>query len=493
MRDITIYQAYLEISNITMSETKRNKSIILVSSIIVAIVCIIPIYFTKSDIFLSVNPKSYQDQSKLKQGQYTLPSVKDNSLKVEQVTNGLTFPTSMAFIDNNNILVLEKNTGHVRLISNGIMQNQPVLKVKVNSENELGLLGIAILKDIDYRQIYYQDDVTNKKVANAVNNNTAGKTRETNNATTYAFLYFTELKNKTNSSSEDMLRNSIYRYEWNGKSLVNPALIFTLPAKPGLYHDGGKLVIGPDNSLYAVIGDLNSIYGTAQNHDSRRESNGTSGILRINPINGSPVKDNPFIPQYSENNNTDNARLTPYYYAYGIRNSFGIAFDPVTRILWDTENGEDKYDEINIVKPGFNSGWHKITGPVSANKMTEKDLISVPESNYSDPVFSWRYAIGVTDIEFLKSSKLGEKYKNNLFVGDINNGNLYYFQLNETRTGLKFNSSGLSDMVVDNKNELSGITFAAGFKGITDIKTGPDGCLYILSYLDGKLYRIVLS
>ena len=195
------------------------------------------------------------------------------------------------------------------------------------------MLGIAILKDIDYRQIYNQDDVTKKRVANAVNNNTAGKTRETNNTTTYAFLYFTEPKNNTNSSSDDILRNNIYRYEWNGKSLVNPTLIFTLPAKPGLYHDGGKLVIGPDNNLYAVIGDLNSIYGTAQNHDSRRESNGTSGILRIKPIDGSPVKDYPFIPQNSENNNPNNAKLTPNYYAYGIRNSFGMAFDPVTRIL----------------------------------------------------------------------------------------------------------------------------------------------------------------
>jgi glucose/arabinose dehydrogenase len=206
VRDIIIYQAYLEISNITMSETKRKKSIILVSSIIVAIACILPIYFTKSDIFFSANLKSYQDQSKLKQGQSPFPSVKDNSLKVEQVTNGLYFPTSMAFIDNNNILVLEKNTGHVRLISNGIMQNQPVLKVKVNSENELGLLGIAILKDIDYWQIYNQEDVTKKKVANVVNNDTAGKTREANNTTTYAFLYFTEPKNNTNSSSEDILR-----------------------------------------------------------------------------------------------------------------------------------------------------------------------------------------------------------------------------------------------------------------------------------------------
>ena len=282
----------------------------------------------------------------------------------------------MAFIDNNNILVLEKDTGHVRLISNGVMENEPVRRVKVNSENERGLLGIAILKNIDNSRIYIQDDVMTKKRANAVNNNTTGKTREINNTTTYAFLYFTESKNNTNS--DHILRNSIYRYEWIGKSLVNPTLIFTLPAKPGLYHDGGKLVIGPDNNLYAVIGDLNSIYGTAQNHDSRRQSNGTSGVLRINPINGSPVKDNPFIPQYSENNNANNARLTPYYYAYGIRNSFGMAFDPVTGILWDTENGEDKYDEINIVKPGFNSGRHKIMGPVSANKMTEKDLISVP-------------------------------------------------------------------------------------------------------------------
>jgi aldose sugar dehydrogenase len=478
-----------------MIETKRKKFIILVLLITAGIASIIPIYSTIGDIFFSANLKSYQNQSKLKQGQYALPSVKDNSLKLEQVISGLSFPTSMAFIDNNNILVLEKNTGHVRLISNGIMQNESVLKVKVNSENELGLLGIAILKDIDYRQIYNHDDITTKKVVNAANNNTAGNTRETNNTTTYAFLYFTKPKNNTNS--EDILRNSIYRYEWNGKSLVNPTLIFTLPAKPGLYHDGGKLVIGPDNNLYAVIGDLNSIYGTAQNHDSRRESNGTSGILRINPINGSPVKDNPFIPQYSEINNTNNSRLTPYYYAYGIRNSFGIAFDPVTRILWDTENGEDKYDEINIVKPGFNSGWHKIMGPVSANKMTEKDLISVPGSHYSNPVFSWRYAIGVTDIEFFNSSKLGSEYRNNIFVGDINNGNLYYFEVNESRTGLKLDynndSKGLKDMVADNKNELSEIIFGSGFKGITDIQTGPDGYLYILTYLDGKLYRIVPS
>jgi glucose/arabinose dehydrogenase len=129
--------------------------------------------------------------------------------------------------------------------------------------------------------------------------------------------------------------------------------------------------------------------------------------------------------------------------------------------------------------------------PIRNEDLVEGELVNLPGSYYSDPVFSWYHSIGVTDIEFLKSSKLGEKYKNNIFVGDINNGNLYYFQLNDTRTGLKFNSSELKDIVADNNNELFEITFASGFKRITDIETGRYGYLYILSYLDWKLYRIV--
>ncbi len=167
--------------------------------------------------------------------------------------------------------------------------------------------------------------------------------------------------------------------------------------------------------------------------------------------------------------------------------------------LWDTENVEEKYDEINVVNPGFNSGWVKIMGPLSRyhNDVTKGSLVNFQGSYYSDPVFSWYRSIRITDIEFLKSSTLGDKYKNTPFVGDINNGNLYYFEVNESRTGLKLDykddSKGLKDMVADNKNELSEIIFGSGFKGITDIQTGPDGYLYILTYLDGKLYRIVSS
>ena len=92
----------------------------------------------------------------------------------------------------------------------------------------------------------------------------------------------------------------------------------------------------------------------------------------------------------------------------------------------------------------------------------------------------------------MKSSALGQKYKNNIFVGDYNNGNLYYFELNSTRTGIK-PQAGLSGLVVDNEGQLSAVTFGTGFGAISDIKTGPtDGFRYVLSINDASPLRILV-
>jgi glucose/arabinose dehydrogenase len=388
------------------------------------------------------------------------PSItKDPNLKVETLVNGLSSPTSMAFIDNNNILVLEKG-GQVRLVTNGVLQDKPVLQVSVDTESERGLLGIAIMN-------------STKASDTTISNN--------NNNKFVVFLYYTE------SSGAD-LRNMVYRYNWDAQTqtLINPSLILDLPALPGPNHDGGKLVIGPDHYLYAVIGDLNH-RGKLQNIIDGPDPDDTSVIFRVNPNDGSAAPDNPFI-------NDPNIEIHKYY-AYGIRNSFGITFDPVTRNLWQTENGPDAYDEINVVKPGFNSGWIKVMGPLSRNADVNvaDQLVNYPGSHYTDPIFSWKNSIAVTDIEFMKSSVLGQKYKNNIFVGDYNNGNLYYFELNSTRTGIK-PEAGLSGLVVDNDNQLSAVTFGTGFGAISDIKMGPtDGFLYLLSFDDGSIYRIVPS
>ena len=389
------------------------------------------------------------------------PIINDPNLQAEIFVEGLSFPTSMAFIDNNNILVLEKEDGTVRLVSNGILQEQPVLKVDVNSDSERGLLGIAIMN---------KDTV---------------------------FLYYTDSSSSSSSSSSEdnePLKNRVYKYQWNEeeKILVNPKLILDLPAIPGPNHNGGKLAIGPDNYLYAVIGDLNHD-GKLQNIVDGPKPDDTGVIFRVNPENGSSAPDNPFA-------STENNR----YYAYGIRNSFGIDFDPVSGKLWDTENGPQYGDEINLVEPGFNSGWKQVMGPISKNNIIEDELVNFPGSKYAAPVFSWVPSTGITDIEFLNSSKLGEKYANNIFVGDIGaetDGYLYFFQVNDDRTGITFDSNsqiGLTDLIADNEEEMSAIAVGTAFGGITDIETGPDGFLYLLtvdreSDGEGKIYRISLS
>jgi aldose sugar dehydrogenase len=360
------------------------------------------------------------------------PKILDSGLKVEKVISGLDKPTSMAFLDHDVILILQKDNGMVRLVSNGHLQPSPVFHTFVQNASERGLLGIA--------------------VANATSQ------------TKTVFLYYTEL-------AGNEVRNRVYRYEWNSSGNFSAGtLVIDLPGQPGPNHDGGKMKIGPDNMLYAVIGDLNR-NGMLQNFKTGPQPDNTSVILKVdrdgNAVNG-----------------------TSKYYAYGVRNSFGLAFDPLTGVLWDTENGPADYDEINVVTPVFNSGWEQVIGPINRTGKTTNSLVQLPGSHYADPVFSWRQARGITDIEFLNSTKLGEKYANNIFVGDINNGNLYFFKVNENRTGVELSGPGLKDLVADNNAEVQAITFGTGFGGITDIETGPDGYLYVLSY-NGDLYRII--
>lgn len=416
--------------------------------------------------------------------------IRDKNLRVETVAEGLSSPTSMDFIDNNNILVLEKDKGIVRLVSlNGTLSQEPALKLNVDTKGERGLLGITTKRIETTRSDSNSTFATKRNVADE-----KGK---------LVFVYFTgSSSNNNNVINNTTLKNRIYSYDWNREKLVNPRLILDLPAEPGPYHQGGKLKVGTDNkNLYAVIGDLTNPNGVLQNFREGKKPDNTSSILQIQLDNNNSMYTNSKSNLlYTTSRDTANSTNYSYeHYAYGIRNSFGIEFDPVTGILWDTENGEYNYDEINIVKPGFNSGWAQVMGPISRNDTNKiiNNLVSLTGSAYADPVFSWKEQIGVTDIEFLNSTKFGSKYENNIFVGDINNGNLYYFEVNDNRSGLNFSSVNngahreLEDSVADSKEELSQITFGTGFGRITDLETGPDGFLYILTYEDGKIYRIV--
>ncbi len=399
------------------------------------------------------------DSSIAHEQEKNMPLLHDAGLDIELVAEGLAYPTSMRFLDDDSgsILVLQKNDGQVRLVSGGRLAEEPVLQVDVANEAERGLLGIAVW--------------------------------DGGNDTTSVFLYLTEVDDNSGE-----IRNRVYKYLYdeNEKTLINRARILDLPGEPGPFHDGGKVAIGPDGNLYAVIGDVNAGGGMLDNQILGRLPDDKSVVFRVDRDTGMPVEGNPFY----YNNYTGDMEKLRRYYAYGIRNSFGLDFDPLTGRLWITENGPDSYDEINVVEPGFNSGWHKVMGPISRTNATEGDLVLFNGSQYRDPVFSWRAPIGVTDIEFFDSPKLGEKYQNNIFVGDINYGNLYFFKLNKERDGLELDSiNGLADLVADPVGddmlgEASPVIIGERFGRITDIETGPDGYLYVLTYLDGKIYRI---
>lgn len=420
--------------------------------------------------------------------QEDIPYVKDIKLKIELVAEGLRHPTSMVFLGQDDLLVLEKNKGTVQRITNGTIRDQPLLDLNVDNEGERGMLGISAIKSSDGR--------------------------------TFVFLYYTE------SSKDDgdvrystiPVGNVLYKYEFVGGRLVNPKVLVDLPESRHSAHNGGKILMGPDNNLYVVVGDGDSCVDRSQKINGKfvcsdrnleyilnsQSSNiingvrpsGKGGILRMT-VDGNVVGEG----LLGKGNPLD------MYYAYGIRNSFGIDFDPLTGNLWDTENGPGFGDEINLVIPGFNSGWLKVQGfwsvftynPVPLEKGyfndTSTNLVSElvdfdGNGKYREPKFAWNITVGPTALKFFNSSKWGPHYENDLFVGDINKGRILHFDLNENRTDLVLKAD-LRDKVANSTKEFRDAIFAGGFGGITDIQVGPDGYLYVLSYPYGKIYRIL--
>ena len=435
-----------------------------------------------SSVILAASPVGVWSQLGSSSSSNNEPTIvnENTNLAIEKYAGGLQFPSSMAFLGPDDILVLEKNSGQVRRIVNGATLEEPLLDVPVAVKDERGLLGIAVTED------------------------------NQNNAT-FVFLYYTESSiDGDDLEGKDPLGNRLYRYELVDDKLVNGELLLDLPASTASHHNGGRIVIGPDENVYLIVGDLQdpgqtplSHITTVQNIANSLYPDGTSAILRVTQ-DGSPI-----------DNILGGRPPLDLYYAYGIRNSFGMDFDPVTNKLWDTENGPDFGDEINLVEPGFNSGWRRIQGmeedPNRINLLVQFPGISARDESlvgrlqqfwfdltgrsggkYSNPEFVWNNPIAPTAIRFLNSNALGERYVNDAFVASYSTGYIFHFELNDDRTGFVLDGD-LADGVADEFTEADEIVFARNFGRITDMAVGPDGYLYVLTIrgLDGAIYRIV--
>jgi glucose/arabinose dehydrogenase len=373
----------------------------------------------------------------------------DTKIKIELVYDGLDFPTAIAFLGPDDMLILQRNDNRIMRIVNGQMLNEPVLDLGNTVKIQGCMCGLTILQNY--------------------------------NSTSYAFLYYYEAEVADDDGTINFV-NRLYRYDITNGKFTNPKLFFEISNYDAdlAIHHGGKVMVGPDNNIYLTLGDLDARQTEAQNVNDGTLADGSSGILRFTP-NGEPV----------DNGLLGDTHPLDKYYAYGIRNSFGIDYDPITGNIWITDNGPDYGDELNILRPGFNGGWREIMGFSSFNNALNLNDLEFfnGTGKYYDPAFEWFESIGVTDLVAVSSDKLGEEYEGNLFVGEANSGYLYRFVLNQSRTGLLLNGS-LTDGVANNHVEKLETAFAKiKVGGITDLEIGPDGLLYIVSG-SGKIMRL---
>jgi aldose sugar dehydrogenase len=443
------------------------------------------------------------------------PTMLDDNLTVSTVITGLDQPTSLAFIGPNDFLVLEKATGKVKRIINGALHSTP-LDLAVNNASERGLLGIALHPKFSQNGFIY--------------------------------LYWTESSTGVDTANIDevpVLGNRVDRYVWSGSTLTFDRNLIKLRAlqqdagQPSRgNHDGGVLRFGPDGKLYVIFGD-NGRRGFMQNLASggpmpddqfggpQPDNQHLTGvILRLNDDGTTPA-DNPFF-NVPVNLSGEAAANIKKVFAYGVRNSFGMDFDPLSGALWTQENGDDAFDEINRVTPGFNGGWIQTMGPVSrvdefrsiemtygagnlqqlrwppANTaLTPQQAVSrmfmLPGAQYVDPEFSWKYALAPSPIGFMKGRGLGPQFEGDLFVGasrtTLLNGFLFRFKLTADRQHFSFSDPRLADRVADNvdkfdQTESESLLIGKDFGITTDIQSGPNGNLFVVSLSNGAIYEI---
>ena len=348
--------------------------------------------------------------------------IKDSNLIVEEYVSGLNLPVMIDFIDDDDGV-------HMLVI-----------------EKDEGT--VKIIKD----GILISEPILQLEVSNASEEGLLGILVQNNDV----FVHHT-----TRSVDDDTTSNWFTKYTWNGEKLIEPVELLSFHKGTG-NHNGGVMIEDENGIVFGAIGDLG--YGKVLDMQQQKnflsaENNYIGSILSLN----APSE----------------------VYAVGIRNTFGLDIDPVTGILWDTENGHRDFDEVNLVQKKFNSGWSKIQGPIKDNQ--ETPIINGYE--YSDPEFSWERPVAVTSIHFIQSPLFPE-YENSVLIGSFGGGILYKFELNENRDGFRFDDNNLKDLVLNKEDSPSEIIFGTGFAGITDIKEGPDGSIYIVTIGDGKIFRI---
>ena len=312
--------------------------------------------------------------------------------------SGLAFPAAFTFAPDGRIYYGERFTGQVRVVNPSARTNTWVFTVpNLSTLGEQGLLGIDLHPGFP--------------------------------TTPYIYVYATR-------TVGGVTENQILRARQNETGAWGLAVIYRAPASA--VHNGGRIMFGPDNRLYAVVGDRQDP-ANSQNLNNRHGK-----ILRMT-ASGLVPDDNPIAGSL--------------VWAYGIRNSFGFTFDPQTRFLWETENGPACNDELNRIIKGGNYGWgpsQTCSTPPAAPRNTNQNGPNpiLPRAFYTPTT-------APTGAAFCSGCGLGTGAEGHLFYGTFNNGQIREVVLDGTR-----------------KNVVSETVAYTDPDGILGLERAPNGALY---------------
>jgi len=481
------------------------------------------------------------------------PTMLHPRLGVRPVVTGLMLPTTMAFLSSNEILVLEKNTGKVQYVVDGSVSGT-ALDLAVNNFSERGLLGIALDPDFETNHFVYLYWSCIAPPPPAENPFFPTQTECADSPSlggdSDLALAVPLLGNRVDRFLWDgaqltFVSNLIKLRSFQHDGAPVPPGQGDETQPPRGNHDGGVITFGQDKKLYIFIGDAGR-RGQLQNlpcgptatcpgdtvpddqfgGPQPDKAHLTGVVLRLN-TNGSAPSDNPFYGAGAAIGGEAGANIQKIF-SYGHRNSFGIAVDPQSGGVWLQENGDDSFSELNRVEPGMNGGWIQIAGPVDriaefkgiettfgqqalqqlrwpptniANTPQEAlaRLFMLPGAKYRDPAFSWKWEVAPGGMGFVNGTALGSQFQGDLFMGAatplLEGGYLFHFDLTGNRKKVAVDDPRLQDRVADNlaKHEITeseSLLIGRNFGVVTDVETGPNGNLFVVSLSNGAIYEI---
>ena len=348
-------------------------------------------------------------------------SAKSNPISDTTIVSGLSQPTAMEFAPDGRIFINQQG-GSTIIIKNGVKLATPFLTIPVNSANERGLLGITFDPNFASNGYVYIYHTEVSPIHNVVSRFTASQSNP-------------DVANMTS-------RVDIIAFE----NVTNDN------------HNGGTIHFGPDGKLYI------SVRNDAINSNSQTLSNHKGKIIRINP-DGTAPSDNPFFNQ---------GGAAKDIWAYGLRNPFTFAFQPVTGKMYINDVGENTWEEVDNGTAGANYGWPICEGPNLAGSSTPCNIAGL-----TNPIYFYNHngsSAAIAGGAFYEETQFPPQYKDNYFFGGYTD--LYPFgfigRLLTTNPPQAFKFLNASSPV--------------------NIKVGPDGSMYYLDWgsgnNDGELHKV---